>query len=80
MALWFWEEEGCPPRQALVAAASADVLLLMILHRAARGLGYLGEQSSGGDGDLAPQQGKTWKAEWHSAFLVHAAPLGAYKT
>lgn len=47
----------------------ADVLPSMTLCRAARDLGYLGEQSSGADGEVAPQQGKTWKAERHSVYL-----------
>ena len=52
-----------------MAAASADVLLLMTVRRAAHGLGYPGEWSSGGEGKVAPWQGKNWKAERHGVYL-----------
>lgn len=54
-----------------MAAALADVLRSVVVHRAVYGLGYLGEQSSSADGELAPQEGKIWKAEWRDASLEH---------
>lgn len=54
-----------------MAAALADVPLSVVLHRAVYGLGYLGGQSSGTDGELAPQKGKIWKTEWCDASPEH---------
>lgn len=52
-----------------MTSALADVLPSVVLHRA--GLGYLEGQSSGTDGELAPQEGKIWKAKWCDASPEH---------
>lgn len=44
-----------------MAAALADVLPSVVLHRALYGLGYLGGQNSGTDGFLAPRRERSGK-------------------
>ena len=70
------EHHGAGKKQSVLwvsggtgAAVLADMLLLITLCRAVCDLGYPGEQSSGEDREVAPWQGKTWKAEWHGAYL-----------
>lgn len=55
-----------------MTAVMADVLLSVVLHRAVYGLGYLGGQSSGTDGELTPQKERVWKAEWPDASPEHS--------